>query len=190
MGPYIALLILLAAVFGICYLIDKGFTRLFRSKVQHLSGLSVRLNKRLGSFGLMVALLGVVGLFAGLGENWLLVAGGGLLIVVGAGMVVYYMSFGIYYDSDSFLLSTIGKKPAEYRFADIQSQLLYTSAGGVIVELHLSDGRAIQIQPSMTGGYDFLDKAFAAWLVQTGKTLEECAFHDPANSCWFPPAEQ
>ena len=190
MRPYIALLILLAAVFGICYLVDKGFTKLFRSKVQHLSGLSVRLNKRLGSFGVIVALLGVAGLFAGLGKNWLLVAGGCLLIVVGAGMVVYYMCFGIYYDTDSFIFSTIGRKTMEYRFADIQSQLLYTSAGGVIVELHLRDGRAIQIQPSMIGGYEFLDKAFAAWLVQTGKTLEECDFHDPANSCWFPSAQK
>ena len=190
MAPYIALLIVILAVFGICYLVDKGFAKLFRGRVQHLSGLSVRLNKRFGSFGLIIALLGIGGLFAGLPGNLLLIVGGSLLIVTGTGMVVYYMSFGIYYDSESFLYATFGKKTMEYRFADIQSQLLYTSAGGVIVELHLSDGRAIQLQPSMSGGYEFLDKAFAAWREQTGKTLEECDFHDPANSCWFPPAKQ
>lgn len=189
MKPYIALLILFVLIFGVCFGIDKLFTKLFRSKVQHSSGLSVRLNKRLGSFGLVVAVLGIAGAFSGLSVNWLLFAGGCVLTVVGIGMVVYYLSFGIYYDQDSFVYSTFGKKTKQYRYGDIQTQLLYTSAGGVLVELHMNDGNAIQLQPSMVGGYAFLDKAFEGWLVQKGKTLEECSFHDPANSCWFPPAQ-
>ena len=41
---YLAVILIAAAVFGMCYLIDKGFVKLFRSKTQHGSGLSVRLN--------------------------------------------------------------------------------------------------------------------------------------------------
>lgn len=189
MGPYIALILLMAAVFGLCFLLDKGFTRLFRGKAQHSTGKAVKLNKKFGSIGLLVALLGLAGVFSGLGKSWLLAAGGGLLILVGTGMVVYYMSFGIYYDAESFLYSAFGKKSVTYRYGDIQSQQNYMTGSGILVELYMADGRAIQLQPGMTGGADFANTAFAGWLTQTGKTKEECEFCDPANFRWFPPVE-
>ena len=37
--------IVIALVFLICFLLDKGFTKLFRSKPQHRSGLSVQIGK-------------------------------------------------------------------------------------------------------------------------------------------------
>lgn len=187
MGPFIALIIVMAAVFGICYLIDKGFTKLFRGKVQHNTGKSVRLNKKFGSIGLIVAVVGVAGIFAGIAENWLLTVGGCLLVVVGIGLIVYYMSFGVYYDHDSFILSTFGKKCATYYFRDITSQQLYTSGAGTLIELYLRDGRTLQLQPGMTGVDHFMDHAFSAWLQQTGRKIENCDFYDPDNSCWFPP---
>lgn len=189
MGPYIALILLMAAIFGLCFLVDKGFTKLFRGKAQHMTGRSVRVNKRYGSLGLIVALLGIAGTFAGFGANWLLFAGGLVLILVGCGLVVYYMSFGIYYDDDSFIWSSFGKKSVTYRYRDIQAQQLYTSAAGILVELHLSDGRALQLQPSMKGVPCFIKAASQGWLTQMGKTAEECEFYDPDNSCWFPPAQ-
>lgn len=189
MAPYIALVIVIAAVFGICYLVDKGFTRLFRGRSQHKTGLSVRLNRKFGSIGLIVAVVGIAGVFAGFAGNWLLVAGGCLLSAVGVGLVVYYMSFGIYYDADSFVYFSFGKKSATYRYRDIQAQQLYTSAAGILIELHLENGKTVQLQPGMTGVDAFMNKAFAGWLAQNGKTLEECSFHDPEVSCWFPPVE-
>ena len=56
---YIAVLIIALLVFGICFLIDKGFTKLFRSQAQHYSGLSVRLNKRYATIGIIMFALGV-----------------------------------------------------------------------------------------------------------------------------------
>lgn len=185
---YFALILLVAAVFGLCFLADKGFTKLFRGKVQHMSGRSVRVNKRYGSFGLIVAVLGVAGVFAGFAVNWLMFAGGWLLILVGLGLVVYYMSFGIYYDDDSFVWSTFGKKSVTYRYADILSQQLYTSAAGILIELHLRDGRALQLQPGMKGVNCFVNQASESWFIQTGKSKEESEFYDPDNSCWFPRA--
>lgn len=188
MKPYIALLIVIAAVFGICFLADKVFTKLFRGKVQHNTGKAVKLNKKFGSVGLILAVLGLAGVFTGFRQNWLLFCGGWILVVVGIGLVVYYMSFGVYYDADSFILSTFGKKSVTYQFGDITGQQLYTSAAGVIVELYLTGGASVQLQPGMTGVDAFMNHAFAAWLKQTGKTQEECDFYDPDNSCWFPPA--
>ena len=44
---FVATLLIAAAVFGVCFLVDKGFTKLFRSKTQHRSGMAVRANKKL-----------------------------------------------------------------------------------------------------------------------------------------------
>ena len=187
MTPYIALILLLAAVFGICFLADKGFTKLFRGKSQHKSGMSVRLNKRFGSFGLIVTILGIAGIFAGISGGWLLLAGGCLLVLVGVGLVVYYLSLGIYYDADCFIYSAFGKKSKTYRYGDILGQQLYVTNSGVVIELHMTDGNAILLQPSMTGTDQFISRASAGWFAQTGKTKEECEFYDPQKSCWFPP---
>ena len=187
---YIAILILAALVFGICYLVDKGFTSLFRGQAQHQSGKAVRLNKKYGSIGLIIAVLGIAGIFSGLTEGWVMLVGGSLLVLMGAGLVVYYMTFGVFYDKDSFVLTTFGKKSTTYTYKAIKTQQLYNSYGNIVVELTMEDNRSFQLQLTMKGATEFLDHAFAAWLEQTGKTKEECTFHDPDNSCWFPPAQQ
>ena len=45
MDGIFSVLLVAAVVFGICFLADKGFTKIFRGQVQHRSGLSVRPNK-------------------------------------------------------------------------------------------------------------------------------------------------
>lgn len=186
---YIAVILVAALVFGVCYLVDKGFTRLFRSQAQHMSGKAVRLNKKYGAIGLILAVLGLGAVFTGLSQGWLLVGGGGVLILTGIGLVVYYMTFGVFYDQDSFILTTFGRRSTTYYYRDIKNQQLYSSYGSVIVELYMKDGRTVQLQSAMKGVYDFLDHAFAAWLRQTGRKQEDCTFYDPQNSCWFPPLE-
>ena len=188
---YIAVILVAAAALGLCFLVDKGFTRLFRSQAQHRSGKAVRLNKRYGSMGLLLIVFGVAVLFAGLRENTLLLICGMILIPVGIGLVVYYMTFGVFYDDDGFVLTTFGKRSTTYAYRDIRGQKLYLSAGNVVlIELYLHDGRTFQLQSVMEGAYDFMDKAFAAWLRQTGKKPENCDFYDPQNSCWFPSVEE
>ncbi len=185
----VAFLLIVAAVFGACYLIDKGFTKTFRGQVQHKSGLSVRLNKRYGSFGIILAVLGIAAIFAGTKDSTILIVGGAILLIFGIGLMVYYMTFGIFYDEDSFILTTFGKSSALYHYRDIEAQQLYIASGNVVVELHMKDGRTVQLQSAMTGEEAFLNHAFEGWLAQTGRTRESCTFHDPDNSCWFPPLE-
>lgn len=184
---FIIILVIAAVIFGLCFLVDKLFTRTFRGQPQHRSSLSVRLSKRYGSIGVILAVLGVVAIFVGVDDGWLLTAGGAVLIVGGCALAVYYMSFGVFYDEDGFVLTTFGKRSGTYRYADIQTQQLYMVSGGVVVELHLTDGRTVQLQSTMDGMYPFMDYAFEAWLRQTGRTREACSFYDPQNSCWFPP---
>lgn len=181
-------LLVAAVVFGLCFLVDKGFNKLFRSQAEHKSGKAVRLSKRYGAFGLIIAVLGLAAIFSGLSDSWVMIGGGALLILAGVGLVVYYMTFGVFYAEDTFLLATFGKPDKKYYYRDIQSQQLYNNQGHLLIELYLSDGRTVQLQSSMDGAFLFMDHAFAAWLRQTGRRQEDCPFHDPANSCWFPPA--
>lgn len=189
---YILVIFLLGgATFGLCYLFDKGLTGVFRGKPQHKTGLSVRLSQHYGGAGLVLTVLGLAALFKGLEDSKMLLFCGVFVILMGLGLVVYYMSFGVYYDKESFILTTFGKKSTTYSFGDIQGQRLYRVTGGsVMVELLLKDGRSVGLQSNMKGIYPFLDAAFAGWCRQKGLTAEECTFHDPRNSCWFPNIEE
>ena len=184
-----AILIMAALIFGICYLFDKGFQKTFRGKPQHKSGLSIRPNKRYATFGIILIILGLAALFSS-ADSIVLLLGGILILVMAIGLIVYYMTFGIYYDEDSFLYTTFGKKSMEYRYQDIKSQQLYVIQGGnVVIELHMADGKAVSVQSAMLGVYAFLDTAFAGWCRQKGINSDDCSFYDPANSCWFPTEE-
>ena len=185
---YVAYLLLMALVFGACFLVDKGFTKIFRGKKQHKTGLSVRVNRRYGAFGLILFALGVAAIFSGIsGKNTVLIVGGAVVLVAGIGMIVYYMTFGVYYDDDSFILTTFGRKSKTYQFRNITSQQLYNASSNILIELELDDGRSVGLQAAMTGVYPFLDTAFAGWCRQKGIDPADCPFHDPDNSCWFPP---
>lgn len=182
--------LVVSATFGVCVLLDKGFTKIFRSQAQHYSGLSVRLSKRYAVFGLILAVLGILAVCTGISDGPVLLWGGVIVLLIGLALIVYYLSFGVFYDDDTFLVTTFGKKNSTYRFADIVSQQLYLVQGGnVIVELHMADKNAVSLQSGMDGTYPFLDHAFAAWCRQTGRDPESCDFHDPANSLWFPMEE-
>lgn len=188
---FAAVIIIAAAVFGICYLADKGFVRAFRSKAQHQSGLAVRLSKRYGSIGIVLAVLGLAAVFMGLNGNdgWALPVCGGVLVVTGLCLGVYYLTFGVFYDENGFVLTTFGKHSVSYTYKDIQYQQLYVGHGQIIVELHMADGNTAQLHSNMEGAYPFLDYAFERWCQQTGRIREDCDFFDPDNSCWFPPME-
>ena len=189
MSP-LSMILAAALTFGLCYLLDKGFTKLFRSRQQHKTGLQVRVSKRYASIGLVLCVLGILAVFTGFGGETVLLIGGGIVLCIGCALIGHYLSFGIFYDDDTFLVAAFGKKKPVYRFQDIRYQKLYVIQGGsVVVELHMADGSAVAVHSSMEGAYPFLDHAFSAWCRQTGRDRENCSFHDPANSLWFPSEE-
>ena len=106
--------------------------------------------------------------------------------LIGLGLVTHYLTFGIFYDEESFLVSKFGRKSVAYRYDQIKGQMLYISGSSVLIELHMTDGKAVLLQSGMEGVYPFLDKAFDSWCRQKGIDPESCEFHDPANSLWFP----
>lgn len=188
---FFLILLIAAAVFGLCFAVDKAFAKLFRSKAQHRSGLAVRANKRYGLFGVILSVLGVMAICVGISDGSVLLWGGIIVLLMGICLAVYYLSFGVFYDGETFLLSRFGKKDITYRFDQIQGQKLYLVQGGnVIIELHMTDGNTVSLQSTMDGVYPFLDTAFAAWCMQTGRDPQHCDFHDPSRSLWFPTVEE
>ena len=186
----IVILIIAALVFLICWGVDKLFTKLFRSKAQHRSGLAVRASKRYGIFGVIFSVLGILSVLIGTTGDKVLLWAGLVVLLMGAGLAVHYLSFGIFYDGESFLLCRFGKKSQEHRYDEILSQKLYVLTGGSsLIELTLKDGSTVSVQSTMDGVYPFMDTAFAGWCMETGRKMEECDFYDPSKSWWFPHEE-
>ena len=73
---FIPALIVAVLTFGICFLFDKGYTNTFRNKIQHHTGLAVRVNKRYAVFGLILAILGILAIFTGISDGIVLLVGG------------------------------------------------------------------------------------------------------------------
>lgn len=187
----IAILIIAALVFLMCWGVDKLFTRLFRSKAQHRSGLAVRASKRYGVFGVIFSILGILGIMTGIGGEKVLLYAGIVVLLMGLALAVHYLSFGIFYDGESFLLCRFGRKSQEHRYEEIVSQRLYVVTGGsTVIELVLKDGSAISLQSTMEGVYPFMDTAFAGWCLETGHEIDQCDFYDPSKSWWFPHEEE
>ena len=186
-----AYLVIAAATFGLMFLLDKGLTKLFRSRDQHKTGTAVRLNKRYGVFSLLLMILGVLGLGFGLTEpSAMLVVCGILLIPGGALLGIYYLTHGIFYDRDTFLHTTFGNRSRTCRYADICSQRLYRLQGGsYLVELYLTDGTTVSVQTAMPGALDFLDHASHARMRHLGLNSHECEWYQPDRCGWFPEEE-
>ena len=184
--------ILAAAVtFGLCYVVDKRFTNSFRSKSQHKSGLAVRVNKRYGIFGTGLTVIGVLSVCLGLSSSIALLIGGIVVLLMGISLALYYLTHGIFYDGESFLIASFRKKDRVHQYRDIVEQKLYLVQGGsVIIELYLEDGSSVSLQSSMDGVYLFLDTAFAGWCMQKNIDPQSCNFHDPSKSWWFPHSEE
>lgn len=187
----IAILFFAAIFFGICYAVDKAFTKAFRSRAQHRSGLAVRASKRYGVFGVAFSVVGVLAVTVGITDGPVLLWGGLVVLIMGVCLAVHYLTYCIFYDGETFLVTRFCRKSREYRFGQICTQSLYIITGGsVSIDLKMDDGSTVSIQTTMDGVYPFLDTAFAAWCQQHHKNPDECDFYDPSKSWWFPHEEE
>lgn len=184
-------LIIAALTFGVMFLLDKGLTKLLRSRPQHHSGTAVRLKRGYGTGSVLLCVLALIAAaqYAAT-KNTLTLACGIIIGITGIGLGLYYLRTGIFYDADSFLYTTLFQKDVVCRYGDITGQKLYQLQGGShVVELYLTDGTSVSVQTTMTGAYDFLDKAAHARMRQLGLNSAECDWFQPENSRWFPTVE-
>ena len=58
-------------------------------------------------------------------------------------------------------------------------------------QLHYGVTLSAEVQLALQGAEDFLNTAFLGWVRQKNIDIREnCDFHDPENSCWFPAEEE
>ena len=185
-------LLVIAATFGVMFLMDKGLTKLFRSRDQHRSGTAVRLKKHYGILSLALMILGLLGIVTYFTDKNLILLVGGIVVLPGGALLgIYYLTHGIFYDDESFLYVRFGNNGREYRYADIVGQKLYEIQGGtLLVELHMTDGKTVSVQGNMEGALGFLDKAAHARMRQLMLNSHECPWFDETEGRWFPPVEE
>ena len=185
-------LVVIAATFGVMFLLDKGLTKLFRSRDQHRSGTAVRLKKHFGILSLALMALGLLAIVTYFTDRSPVLLVGGLLILPGGAVLgIYYLTHGIFYNDESFLYVTFGNRSREYRYGDIRGQKLYEIQGGTLLaELHMADGTAVSVQGNMEGAPTFLDKAAHARMRQLGLNSHECDWFDETAGRGFPPVEE
>ena len=85
---FFLILLIAAAVFGLCFAVDKAFSKLFRSKAQHRSGMAVRANKRYGLFGVILSVLGIMAVCVGISDGPVLLWGGVIVLLMGICLAV------------------------------------------------------------------------------------------------------
>ena len=187
-----AYLLIMAATFGVMFLLDRGLTKLFRSRKQHQSGTAVRLKKRYGVFSIALMVLGVLGICTFFADGNLILLLGGVLVLPGGILLgIYYLTHGVFYDDDSFLYTSFGNRSVSYPYGDILGQKLYVIQGGsLLVELHMAGGKTVPVQTNMDGANAFLDKASRARMRQLGLNSHECPWFDEAKGQSFPPVEE
>ena len=91
---YVYLILLCALVFGLCFLVDKGFKKLFRNRREHQSGLAVRHNKKVMAFGVIAIALGIAAFFSAGQGGLVFYIGGAVLILIGIVLITMYTTFG------------------------------------------------------------------------------------------------
>lgn len=185
---YIFILLFGAIVFGLCFLLDRGFTKQFRGKSQHKSGKAVRLNRRYATAGVLLCFLGIAFIVTTGWTKTVLFICSIVILLLGIALIVYYISFGIYYDDETFLVSGFARKDRVYYYRDIHFQQRYLVTGGnILLELHMTDAGAVQLYSQMDGVKDFLEHAHKAWCRQ--KHVDGDMYLDPENAIYFPSEE-
>ena len=110
MSPYILMLIVCAAVFLVCFLIDTLLKVIFPKSKLEKSKQAVRPPRRSAVIGVILAFLGlaVVVRIAPKEHDTLLLIGAIGAMVIGAVLLCTYFSVVIYYDDEGFLFKAWG----------------------------------------------------------------------------------
>lgn len=155
---YIFLAVFMAAVFGICYGVDRLCRRLPKDNRK-----AVRLPRRSVIFGIVLTFLGFAAMLSFWTQlQWFFKAAAAFSMCLGLFLLVQYFAFSIRYDAEGFTFRTLGKKPYTAKYCNILGQKSLIARSGVNSTLYLTDGE-VPIYSAQVGVQDFLKTAFAAW---------------------------
>lgn len=179
---YLILLLLLAAVFGLCFLTDKGIAAL----KQRLSRRrAVRLPLRYPVLSVLLLLCTPFTAWYGISHHEIMFLIGTALILGVALYAIYtYRTTRIDYDDDTFTFRA-GHRRETFRYRDILGQRVSISRHSVCLLLCLTESNVV-LYNNMLGFARFLETAFAGWCRQKELDPQAQSWHDPADCRWFP----
>lgn len=186
MSPYILMLIVCAAVFLVCFLIDTLLKVIFPKSKLEKSKQAVRPPRRSAVIGAILAFLGlaVVVRIAPKEHDTLLLIGAIGAMVIGAVLLCTYFSVVIYYDDEGFLYKAWGHGKQEFRYSQIKGQRSLLTRGGVNTILFVGDAE-INLYGAMQNLNAFLSKAFFKWCQVKGIDPDSVE-NNPRMATYFP----
>ncbi len=186
MSPYILMLIVCAAVFLVCFLIDTLLKVIFPKSKLEKSKQAVRPPRRSAVIGVILAFLGlaVVVRIAPKEHDTLLLIGAIGAMVIGAVLLCTYFSVVIYYDDEGFLYKAWGHGKQEFRYSQIKGQRSLLTRGGVNTILFVGDAE-INLYGAMQNLNAFLSKAFFKWCQVKGIDPDSVE-NNPRMATYFP----
>ena len=182
----IFVVIICAAVFLICFLIDTLLKLIFPKSKLEKSKQVVRPPRRSAVFGVVLLFLGVAVLvqFVSKKGDTLLLLGSIAAMIFGIILLCTYFSVSIYYDDEGFLYKAWGHGKKEFRYSQIKGQRSLLTRGGVNTILFVGD-EEINLYSAMQNLNAFLSKAFFKWCAAKGidpDTVE----NNPRMATYFP----
>ena len=186
MSPSILMLIVCAAVFLVCFLIDTLLKVIFPKSKLEKSKQAVRPPRRSAVIGVILAFLGlaVVVRIAPKEHDTLLLIGAIGAMVIGAVLLCTYFSVVIYYDDEGFLYKAWGHGKQEFRYSQIKGQRSLLTRGGVNTILFVGDAE-INLYGAMQNLNAFLSKAFFKWCQVKGIDPDSVE-NNPRMATYFP----
>ena len=180
---YVFLALFCAAVFGLCFLVDRLLSR--RRKGAPDAKI-VRQPRRSVVIGVVMLVIGIsVALFV---PGFLGVGGGVVIALLGAVLLLSFLSFSILYDDEGFTCRTLrGEK--RYRYNQIRAEQALATRGGINVMLFVGD-EAVELSEAMQGVRPFLSHAYYARCRQLDIDPETCPPPAPDALVWFEAPEE
>ena len=182
----IFVVIVCAAVFLICFLIDTLLKLIFPKSKLEKSKQVVRPPRRSAVIGVVLLFLGVAVLvqFVSKKDDTLLLLGSIAAIIFGIVLLCTYFSVSIYYDDEGFLYKAWGHGKKEFRYSQIKGERSLLTRGGVNTILFVGN-EEINLYSAMQNLNAFLSKAFFKWCAAKGidpDTIE----NNPRMATYFP----
>lgn len=181
-----AIAILCAFVFLVCFLVDLLLRKLFPKEKIEKSKQVVHLPRRQAIFGIILTFAAIVVFVRFLQQKMdvPLLLGGIAALLIGAGLLVNYCSFSIYYDDETFLYRDLRHKKTLYHYSQIRGQRSLLTRSGVNTELFVG-GESLQLYSAMQGLDAFLNKAFFRWCSAKGIDPDSVE-NNPRMLTYFP----
>ena len=181
-----AIAILCAFVFLVCFLVDLLLRKLFPKEKIEKSKQVVHLPRRQAIFGIILTFAAIVVFVRFLPQKMdvPLLLGGIAALLIGAGLLINYCSFSIYYDDETFLYRDLRHKKTLYPYSQIRGQRSLLTRSGVNTELFVG-GESLQLYSAMQGLDAFLNKGFFRWCSAKGIDPDSVE-NNPRMLTYFP----